>query len=221
MIAFAALGSFVDTPERVWFGEGNTLAAFIGESCILWAVHLLVARAYSRRPCSNLVATLAKSLPLLLFILFACYWFDPVTFAADQGGSTWRYRSPSRCVTPCSSPSGSSPASEGAAVLSAQARTKRDVGTATVLGVVLALLLYVLISVLALGILSRPELAAPAQPLHGGTGGPDWPGSWGKAAHQRRPRVGARLLRELDPLLGQPRCRSARRVTGPSRPSSA
>ena len=27
VIAFASLGSFVDTPERVWFGEGNTLAA--------------------------------------------------------------------------------------------------------------------------------------------------------------------------------------------------
>ena len=44
VIAFAALGSFVDTPEQIWFGDGNTLAAFVGESCILWAVHLLVAR---------------------------------------------------------------------------------------------------------------------------------------------------------------------------------
>ena len=81
-------GQFRRYPDSVWFGEGNTLAAFIGESCILWAVHLLVAAACSRRPCSILVATLAKSLPLLLFILFACYWFDPVTFAADQQGST-------------------------------------------------------------------------------------------------------------------------------------
>ena len=88
VIAFAALGSFVDTPDNVWFGEGNTLAAFIGESCILWAVHLLVARGVQQAALFNLVATLAKSLPLLLFILFACYWFDPVTFAADQEGST-------------------------------------------------------------------------------------------------------------------------------------
>lgn len=77
------------------------LAVFVGESCILWAVHLLVARGVQQAALFNLMATLAKSLPLLLFILFACYWFDPVTFAADQQGSTLRCRSPSRCATPC------------------------------------------------------------------------------------------------------------------------
>lgn len=51
-------------------------------------MHLLVARGVQQAALFNLVATLAKSLPLLLFILFACYWFDPVTFAADQQGST-------------------------------------------------------------------------------------------------------------------------------------
>ena len=179
VIAFAALGSFVDTPQQVWFGEGNTLAAFIGESCILWAVHLLVARGVQQAALFNLVATLAKSLPLLLFILFACYWFDPVTFVADQQGST--------LATPVSEQVRNTmlitlwvfTGIEGAAVLSARARHKRDVGTATVLGVVLALLLYVLISVLALGILSRPELAALPNPSMAGLMA-QMTGSWGK-----------------------------------------
>lgn len=64
-------------------------------------------------------------------------------------------------------------------MLSARARNKRDVGTATVLGVVLALLLYVLISVLALGILSRPELAALPNPSMAGLMA-QMTGSWGK-----------------------------------------
>lgn len=180
VIAFAALGSFVDTPEQIWFGDGNTLAAFIGESCILWAVHLLVARGVQQAALFNLVATLAKSLPLLLFILFACYWFDPVTFAADQGGG-------STLAVPVSEQVRNTmlitlwvfTGIEGAAVLSARARNKRDVGAATVLGVVLALLLYVLISVLALGILSRPELAALPNPSMAGLMA-QMTGSWGK-----------------------------------------
>ncbi len=202
VIAFAALGSFVDTPQQVWFGEGNTLAAFIGESCILWAVHLLVARGVQQAALFNLVATLAKSLPLMLFILFACYWFDPVTFAADQQGSTLATPVSSRCATPCSSPSGSSPASRGGGAVG-RARNKRDVGTATVLGVVLALLLYVLISVLALGILSRPELAALPNPSMAGLMA-QMTGSWGKLLISVGLIVSVLAsLRELDPVLGR------------------
>ncbi|MGL6053302.1 MAG: amino acid permease, partial [Aeromonas salmonicida] len=127
----------------------------------------------------NLVATLAKSLPLLLFILFACYWFDPVTFAADQGGSTLAVPVSEQVRNTMLITLWVFTGIEGAAVLSARARNKRDVGTATVLGVVLALLLYVLISVLALGILSRPELAALPNPSMAGLMA-QMTGSWGK-----------------------------------------
>jgi arginine:ornithine antiporter/lysine permease len=179
VIAFAALGSFIDTPEQIWFGDGNTLAAFVGESCILWAVHLLVARGVQQAALFNLVATLAKSLPLLLFILFACYWFDPVTFAADQQGSTLAVPVSEQVRNTMLITLWVFTGIEGAAVLSARARNRRDVGTATVLGVVLALLLYVLISVLALGILSRPELAALPNPSMAGLMA-QMTGSWGK-----------------------------------------
>ncbi len=203
VIAFAALGSFIDTPQQVWFGEGNTLAAFIGESCILWAVHLLVARGVQQAALFNLVATLAKSLPLLLFILFACYWFDPVTFAADQQGST--------LATPVSEQVRNTmlitlwvfTGIEGAAVLSARARNKRDVGTATVLGVCAGA--AALCAHLGAGARDPepPRARGPAQPLHGGADGPD-DRLLGQAADQRRSyRLGARLLRELDPVLGR------------------
>ncbi|MGI2091432.1 basic amino acid/polyamine antiporter [Shewanella oncorhynchi] len=180
VIAFAALGSFVDTPQQVWFGEGNTLAAFIGESCILWAVHCLVSRGVQQAAMFNLVATLAKSLPLLLFVLFACYYFDPVTFAQDQAASTLAVPVSEQVRNTMLITLWVFTGIEGAAVLSARAKNKRDVGTATVLGVVLALLLYVLISVLALGILARPELAALPNPSMAGLMG-HMSGSCGKA----------------------------------------
>ena len=104
-------------------------------------MHLLVARGVQQAALFNLVATLAKSLPLLLFILFACYWFDPVTFAADQQGSTLAVPVSEQVRNTMLITLWVFTGIEGAAVLSARARNKRDVGTATVLGVVLALLL--------------------------------------------------------------------------------
>lgn len=53
---------------------------------------------------------------------------------------------------------------EGAAVLSAHAKKKSDVGLATVLGIVIALVLYIAITVLALGILPRDTIAAMSNP---------------------------------------------------------
>ena len=47
---------------------------------------------------------------------------------------------------------------EGAAVLSAHARKRSDVGLATVLGILIALALYVAITVLALGVLPQAVL---------------------------------------------------------------
>lgn len=39
VVAFEAIGTFVDTPEHVIFGKGNTPAAFIGASVVAWLVH--------------------------------------------------------------------------------------------------------------------------------------------------------------------------------------
>ena len=88
VVAFAALGSFVDTPDSIVFGEGNTLWALIGESAILWLVHYLVLRGVKQAAFINLLATLAKSVPLIAFIVCAYYAFDVQTFSADRAGET-------------------------------------------------------------------------------------------------------------------------------------
>ena len=71
MIVFATLSLFTDTSGQILFGEGNTLASLLGSSCFVWAVHWLVARGIREAALVNLVATVAKLLPLLLFILLA------------------------------------------------------------------------------------------------------------------------------------------------------
>ena len=68
---------------------------------------------------------------------------------------------------------------EGAAVLSKHARSRADVGRATIIGVSLTLAMSVAITVLAQGILPRADIAAMANPSMAGVLA-HMVGSWGK-----------------------------------------
>ena len=200
LIAFAALGSFVDTPERVWFGEATPWQPL---SAVLHPLGGAPAGGPRRAaggavqsggdPGQEKPAATAAVHPVRLLLV------DPVTFAADRGqhpgGTGLRAGAQHHAHHPHSSP-----ASKGA-VLPARARNKRDVGTATVLGGAGAAALCAHLGAGARNI-EPPGACGPAPSMAGPMA--QMTGSWGKLAHQRRPhRVGARLLRELDPLLGR------------------
>jgi arginine:ornithine antiporter/lysine permease len=74
VIVFSALSFFTDTPELRLFGDGNTWQSIVGASVLLWVVHFLV-RGVQTAAGINLVATLAKLLPLGAFIALAAIAF--------------------------------------------------------------------------------------------------------------------------------------------------
>ena len=168
VVAFEALGGFTDTPGQVFFGKGNTPAAFVGESAIVWAVYLLAARGVKEAAGVNLVATLVKVFPLLLFIGLALWFFRGETFAADWHGAGLQATTLTQVKDTMLITLWVFTGVEGAAVLSAHARKRSDVGLATVLGILIALALYVAITVLALSVLPRAEIAALANPSMAG-----------------------------------------------------
>ncbi len=157
--AFGALGYFYPA-----FGEGNTAAAIIGASVVVWAVHFLVLRGIQGAAVLNAVVTAAKLFPLLLFIVLVAmafqvstfelnYWGDPkLGSVLDQVRSTmlvtvWVFIG-----------------IEGASVYSARAARREDVGRATVIGFLVCLALLMGVSLLSLGIFTQPELAALKNP---------------------------------------------------------
>ncbi|WP_338809124.1 basic amino acid/polyamine antiporter [Neisseria leonii] len=173
VVAFEALGTFTDGAGFVLFGKGNTAAAFIGASAVAWLVYALVARGIRQAAGVNLAATCVKVFPLLVFIALAAYFFDSRVFFADWqgatladdagGGSVMAQVKNTMLITLWVFTG-----IEGAAVLSKHARSRADVGRATVFGVVLTLLLYVAVTVLAQGVLPRGEIAAMANPSMAG-----------------------------------------------------
>src|SRR5688572_7584668 len=63
---FSALSYFMPV-----FGDGNNLAAIIGASIALWSIHALVLRGVKEAALINTITTLAKLVPLILFVLLA------------------------------------------------------------------------------------------------------------------------------------------------------
>lgn len=168
VVAFEGLGAFVDSENHTIFGQGNTLAAILGASVIVWAVHYLIARGIREAAYVNLIATIVKTLPLFLFIGLAVWFFSPEQFVQDFSGVKLD-------TTQLEQVKGTMLITlwvfvgvEGASVLSAHAKKKSDVGLATILGILITLVLYVSITVLSLGILPREVIAEMPNPSMAG-----------------------------------------------------
>ncbi|WP_279045751.1 amino acid permease [Cedecea davisae] len=168
VIVFSALSFFTDTPEIRLFGDGNTWQSIVGASILLWMVHWLVLRGVQTAASINLVATLAKLLPLGMFVVLAFMAFKLPTFTLDFTGlklgvPVWEQVKNTMLITLWVFIG-----VEGAVVVSARARNKKDVGRATLLAVISALVVYLLVTLLSLGVVARPELAAMRNPSMAG-----------------------------------------------------
>lgn len=129
---------------------------------------LLILRGVQTAASINTVATLAKLLPLGLFVVLAMMMFKLDTFKLDFTGlalgvPVWEQVKNTMLITLWVFIG-----VEGAVVVSARARNKRDVGKATLLAVLSALGVYLLVTLLSLGVVARPELAEIRNPSMAG-----------------------------------------------------
>ncbi|WP_418055120.1 basic amino acid/polyamine antiporter [Providencia stuartii] len=164
VIVFTAISFFTDTPDRIIFGDGNTWQALVGESILLWIVHYLVLRGVQTAAGINKLATMAKLIPLGLFIILAFVAFKLDVFDADFSGISlgvpvWQQVKDTMLITLWVFIG-----IEGAVVVSARAKNRRDVGLATVFAVSSALIIYILVTLLSLGLMPRAELAEIKNP---------------------------------------------------------
>jgi arginine:ornithine antiporter, APA family (TC 2.A.3.2.3) len=165
VLLFSTLGLFFPA-----FGEGNTGLAIVCASLLLWGIHFVVLSGIREAAFLNLVTTIAKVVPLVLFIVIAALAFKIEVFTADfwgtgnlELGSVLNQVRGMMLVTVWVFIG-----IEGANIYSARAERRRDIGKATVIGFYSVLLLLVLVNVLSMGILSQPELAALKNPSMAG-----------------------------------------------------
>ena len=152
------------------FGDGNTIPAVVVSSVLLWTMHSLILRGIRQAAALNRIVTLAKILPILVFIVIVGFAFDAEIFAVSfWGGEDVSFHAIASQVR------GTMLVTvfvfvgiEGASVYSRYARNRKDVGVATLLGFVGVLCLLVLVTMLSYGVLTRPELASLRNPSMAG-----------------------------------------------------
>jgi arginine:ornithine antiporter / lysine permease len=143
------------------FGSGNTWQAIVGASVFLWIIHGLVLFGVREAAIVNIVTTIAKLVPILIFIVLVLVAFNAPTFSLDfwgaeapDLGSVMSQVKSTMLVTLWVFIG-----IEGASVVSARAAKRSDIGRATVMGFFTALAVYVLVSLLSFGVMSQAELA--------------------------------------------------------------
>lgn len=159
-LLFSGIGYFIPL-----FSEGN-IASIIGASIILWLMHFLILQGVQSAALVNLVVTIAKLIPIILFIIITIFAFKMDTFSVDFWG-----KGPFKLSDVLSQSKSTMLVTlwvfigiEGAVVLSSRARNKNDVGKATIIGLLSTLVIYVLISLLSYGILTQSDLAKLKSP---------------------------------------------------------
>ncbi|WP_353829297.1 basic amino acid/polyamine antiporter [Agromyces sp. SYSU T0242] len=154
-----------------WLGEGDTWPAFLISVAAVWGFFLLIRRGVREAAAVNFVVTIAKLVPLALFLVLVIFFFDWDVFVANLGGgedlpggeSLFQQVQGTMLITVFVFLG-----IEGASVYSRYARKRSDVGRATVLGFLSVLALFASVSILSYGILPRTEIAALPQPSAGG-----------------------------------------------------
>jgi arginine:ornithine antiporter / lysine permease len=148
------------------FGNGDTIAAVLVSSVCIWIFHFTVLRGVQQAAAINKIVTVAKIVPILLFIVILAFSFKRHLFAANFWGgegmpaaSLFEQIRGTMLVTVFVFVG-----IEGASVYSRYARTRSDVGTATISGFAGVTVLMVLVTLLSYAVLPRAEIAGLRQP---------------------------------------------------------
>ncbi|MGV0741152.1 basic amino acid/polyamine antiporter [Mycolicibacterium sp. XJ870] len=148
-------------------GAGDTVAAVICSSIGVWLFFYLILRGVKEAAIINRIATIAKVIPILVFIVIAIIAFKADVFADNFWGGDGNYSWNSLFEQA----KGTMLITvfvflgiEGASVYSRFARKREDVGRATVIGFLSVLSVFMLVTLASYGVMSQSDLASVAQP---------------------------------------------------------
>jgi arginine:ornithine antiporter / lysine permease len=147
-------------------GTGDTVLAVILSSVGVWLFFYLILRGVKQAAIINRIATVAKVVPILVFIVIAIIAFKANLFADNFWGGDDR-----TAASVFEQAKGTMLITvfvflgiEGASVYSRFAKKRADVGRATVIGFLSVLSVFALVTLVSYGVMPQDELAAVDQP---------------------------------------------------------
>jgi arginine:ornithine antiporter / lysine permease len=148
------------------FGAGDTVLAVVVSAVGVWLFAFLVMRGVKDAAVINYIVTVAKVVPIIVFIVIAIIAFNIDDFADNFWGnqdytssSVWQQAIGTMLITVFVFQG-----IEGASVYSRMARKREDVGRATVVGFLSVLCVFALVTLVSYGVMPQGELAGVSQP---------------------------------------------------------
>ena len=155
----ATLGTFFPV-----FGDGNTVAAILVASIGIWLFHFMILKGVQQAAFVNTIVTIAKVIPILVFIVIMLFFFRSDMFRGNfygggLEGNLFQQVKATMLVTVFVFIG-----IEGASVYSRYAKERSDVGVATIAGFIGVTCLMVLVTLTPYGALYRADVANMRQP---------------------------------------------------------
>jgi arginine:ornithine antiporter / lysine permease len=171
----------MSTIGALWpsLGDGDTLLAIAFSSIGLWAFFFFIRRGVKEAAAINKIVTVAKLVPIIVFVILALFYLNPKVFADNftgtgDGGSLFHQVRGTMLATVFVFLG-----VEGASVYSRHAKRRSDVGRATVLGFLGVFAIFASVTIVSYGIMPTSEIAELRQPSMAGVL-ESAVGTWGK-----------------------------------------
>ncbi|MER5707318.1 basic amino acid/polyamine antiporter [Streptomyces sp. NPDC002122] len=161
-------------------GDGDTALAIVLSSVGLWGFFLLIRRGVKEAAAINRIVTVAKLVPIIVFIILALFCFEPSVFADNFGGADYAGSLFNQVRGTMLATVFVFLGVEGASVYSRHAKRREDVGRATLLGFLSVFAIFASVTIVSYGILPMAEIAELRQPSMAGVLEAAV-GTWGKA----------------------------------------
>ncbi|GGW82774.1 MULTISPECIES: basic amino acid/polyamine antiporter [Streptomyces] len=171
----------MSTIGAVWpaLGDGDTVLAVVLSSVCLWAFFLLIKQGVKEAAAINRIVTVAKVVPILVFVVLALFYLDTDVFADNWGGADYAGSLFDQIRGTMLATVFVFLGVEGASVYSRHAQRRKDVGLATVLGFLSVFAVFASVTIVSYGIMPMGEIADLRQPSMAGVL-EHAVGTWGK-----------------------------------------
>ena len=150
------------------FGDGNTVVAILVASVGIWLFHFLILRGVQQAAAINKIVTIAKVIPIVLFIVILFFAFKLDLFSANLYGGDLKEGLFEQVRATMLVTVFVFIGIEGASVYSRYAKERKDVGWATIVGFIGVTGLMVLVTLLPYAALQRADIAGLRQPSMAG-----------------------------------------------------
>lgn len=140
--------------------NGHNIQSFIGGSLFIWLMYFIVICGVTKATFLNNIATFAKLFVLLVILFFYVKGFNAHIASYDMLGKIEKLGPLSQQVKSTMLITlWSFIGLEGAVVLSGRAKNHKDVGKATLLGILICIIIFSSLSILSFGVLHQSKLA--------------------------------------------------------------